>query len=53
MTERMLPENVQRAILDSLARGNSVEVKQNKEGIVVYEVQKKIKCKPVLQTGNA
>lgn len=53
MTVQLLPVNMQRAILDSLARGNSVEVKQSKEGIVVYEVQKKIKYKPALQTGNA
>lgn len=53
MTEQLLAQHVQKAILDILARGNSVEVKRNKDGIVVYEVQKKIKYKPVLQKGNA
>ena len=41
----MLETAVQKAILEALERGNSVEVKRNKEGIVVYEVQKKIRYK--------
>lgn len=41
----MLEFEVQKAILDALERGNSVEVKRNREGIVVYEVQKKIRYK--------
>lgn len=47
-----LEANVQKAILDALDRGNSVEVKRNKEGIVVYEVQKKIRYKVPAATGR-
>lgn len=43
---------VQKAILDALERGNSVEVKRNKEGIVVYEVQKKIRYKVPAANGR-
>lgn len=40
---RMLEKQVQKAIEDALSRGNSVEIKRNREGIVVYEVKKTIK----------
>lgn len=50
--EKKLDPVVQKAILDALSRGNSVEVKRNKDGIVVYEVQKKIKHKPVAASGQ-
>lgn len=50
--EKNLDPVVQKAILDALSRGNSVEVKRNKDGIVVYEVQKKIKHKPVAASGR-
>ena len=40
---RMLEKQVQKAIEDALSRGNSVEIKRNREGIVVYEVKKAIK----------
>lgn len=48
----MLEMDVQKAILDALERGNSVEVKRNKEGIVVYEVQKKIRYKVLAAIGR-
>ena len=32
---RMLEKQVQKAIEDALSRGNSVEIKRNREGIVV------------------
>jgi hypothetical protein len=37
-----LDPKVQEAILAALKRGNSVEVRQNKNGLVVYEVRKGI-----------
>ena len=43
MVMRMLEKQVQKAIEDALSRGNSVEIKRNREGIVVYEVKKTIK----------
>lgn len=48
----MLETAVQKAILEALERGNSVEVKRNKEGIVVYEVQKKIRYKVPAANGQ-
>lgn len=48
----MLEYEVQKSILDALERGNSVEVKRNKEGIVVYEVQKKIRYKVPAANGR-
>lgn len=48
----MLEQAVQKAIIDALDRGNSVEVKRNKEGIVVYEVQKKIRYKVPAANGR-
>lgn len=48
----MLEQAVQKAIVDALDRGNSVEVKRNKEGIVVYEVQKKIRYKVPAANGR-
>lgn len=48
----MLDAAVQKAIWDALERGNSVEVKRNKEGIVVYEVQKKIRYKVPAANGR-
>lgn len=48
----MLEFEVQKAIVDALERGNSVEVKRNREGIVVYEVQKKIRYKVPVANGR-
>lgn len=48
----MLEKAVQQAILDALDRGNSVEVKRNREGVVVYEVQKKIRYKVPAANGR-
>lgn len=48
----MLEFEVQKAIVDALERGNSVEVKRNREGIVVYEVQKKIRYKVPVAIGR-
>lgn len=50
--KRMLDTAVQKAIQEALERGNSVEVKRNKEGIVVYEVQKKIRYKVPAASGR-
>lgn len=35
-------ENILRAILDIIGRGNTAEVKQTKEGVLVLEVKRKI-----------
>lgn len=48
----MLDPIAQKAILDALERGSSVEVKRNKEGIVIYEVQKKIRYKLLAAKGR-
>lgn len=48
----MLEYEVQKVIIDALERGNSVEVKRNREGIVVYEVQKKIRYKVPAANGR-
>lgn len=42
MKETGLGADVQKAILDALGRGNNVEIRRNREGIVLYEVRKKI-----------
>ena len=41
----MLEKQVQKAIEDALSRGNNVEIKRNREGIVVYEVKKTVQYK--------
>ena len=52
MVMRMLEKQVQKAIEDALSRGNSVEIKRNREGIVVYEVKKAIKYSIPVANGS-
>lgn len=42
MKETSICANAQKAILDALERGNNVEIRRNRDGIVLYEVRKKI-----------
>lgn len=43
---------VQRAICDALERGNSLEIKRSRDGVVVYEVQKKIRYRDPAASGR-
>lgn len=49
---RMLEKQVQKAIEEILARGNNVEIRENREGIVVYEVKKAIKYSSPVARGS-
>ncbi len=49
---RMLEKHVQKAIEEILARGNNVEIRENREGIVVYEVKKAIKYSSPVARGS-
>ena len=40
--ETLLDMRAQNAIRDALDRGDNVEIRRNKNGLVVYRVQKKI-----------
>lgn len=48
----MLEKQVQKAIEEILARGNNVEIRENREGIVVYEVKKAIKYSSPVARGS-
>lgn len=42
MNEASIGTSMQQAILEALGRGNNVEIRRNRDGIVIYEVRKKI-----------
>lgn len=48
----MLEKQVQKAIEEILARGNNVEIRENREGIVIYEVKKAIKYSSPVARGS-